>query len=515
MTFEYYTAVIEDLSRELPAELRYRRLLEAINHTLPCDAIALLRLNGNHLQPVAFLGLRTETHGRRFLIEHHPRLAAILASRQPVRFDSDSPLPDPYDGLLQNVDELHVHDCMGVSIYIDDQPWGVITLDATRSGQFDEIDPRQQQLAITLTRAVITAAERINQLQQQLHRGHEVTAELNREMAAGELIGSSTSMQRLLDDIDVVAATPLTVLIEGETGVGKELVARRLHLKSDRLEQPLIQLNCAALPENLAEAELFGHTKGAFTGANEARAGRFELADGGTLFLDEVGELPLALQAKLLRVLQEGEVQRMGSDHTSKVNVRIVAATNRNLEQEVANGRFRADLYHRLSVFPIKVPPLRERGDDVLQLAEFFLERDQHRLNIQKLLLSASAQAALQSYSWPGNVRELEHLLSRAALKATRSQSTAGLVHIETGDLGLELNSEAPSHYNPSPANRTVPTLSDGSLREQTEAFQRQLISQALAQHQHNIAAAARSLAVDRSNLLRIMKRLGLHDGSP
>lgn len=513
MTLEHYISVIEDLSRDLSTETRYRRLLEAIRYSIPCDAIGLLRLSGDQLRPVAFLGLREEIRGRHFQIDRHPRLKSILNSQHLVRFKADSELPDPYDGLLHMSGEgLHVHDCMGMSIYINDQPWGVITLDAARPGQFDEAEPRQQELAISLTRAVITAVERIKQLTQKVHHGHEVTAEINREMATSDIIGTSPCMLRLLDDVDAVAPTPLSVLIEGETGVGKELIAKRLHLKSDRLDQPLIQLNCAALPENLADAELFGHTRGAYTGANEARAGRFELADGGTLFLDEVGELPLPLQAKLLRALQEGEVQRIGSDHTIQVNVRVIAATNRNLEKEVSKGCFRADLYHRLSVFPISIPPLRERGKDVLQLAEFFLERDQHRLNIQKLLLSEDARNALLSYNWPGNVRELEHVLSRAALRASRLQSSTGLVRIGPGDLGLEYTGNITLVEDSSLSNNlssdTAPVL--GSLAELTKTFQSRVIEAALETHGGNVAASARALQMDRSNLLRLIKRLDM-----
>ncbi len=509
MALEHYISVIEDLSRDLPAEVRYQRLLEAIRQAIPCDAIGLLRLDGDLLRPVAFLGLRPEIRGRRFPVSQHPRLAAILDSRQAVRFDAESPLPDPYDGLVYSSGEnVHVHDCMGVSMYIDNQPWGVITFDAMSPGEFDAVEPRQQELAITLTRAVITAAERIHLLQQQLQHGHQVTAEMNRELAASEVIGSSAVIQRLLDDIDVVAPTPLTVLLQGETGVGKELIARRLHLKSDRLQQPLIQLNCAALPENLAEAELFGHTRGAFTGANQARAGRFELADGGTLFLDEVGELPLPLQAKLLRALQEGEVQRMGSDHATKVNVRIIAATNRDLAAEVEAGHFRADLYHRLSVFPVTVPPLRDRGDDILQLAEFFLERDQHRLNIRKLALTRDARSALLGYFWPGNVRELEHLLSRAALKASRTQARGGLVRINASHLGLETDNETDVKFSVE-TTTSEPTQS-GSLTDLTRAYQAQVIERGLQRHRFNVAATARELDIDRSNLARLIKRLGI-----
>lgn len=508
MTIETYIDVIEDITRDISSTERYQRLLTAIQTAIPCDAIALLKISGAYLEPVVFKGLNPETQGRRFKLGQHPRLDRILSSRQVVRFDSHADIPDPYDGLVNTPDgELHVHDCMGISIYIDEQPWGVITLDAMRPGQFDDVAPAQQHAAITLTRAVITAAQRIALLERQVSHGHEVTAELNREQGPTDIVGNSVALGQLLKDVDTVAGTPLTVLLQGETGVGKEMIARRLHLQSTRFDQPLVQLNCAALPETLAEAELFGHTQGAFTGATQARSGRFELADGGTLFLDEIGEIPLPLQAKLLRVLQEGEVQRMGSDHTKRVDVRIIAATNRNLSDEVKAGRFRADLYHRLSVFPITIPPLRERGSDVLQLAEHFLERDQYRLNIQKLLLTAEAKQLLLHYHWPGNVRELKHLISRAALKARSQQQQQKMVHITPANLGIE-PSQPMLTETPPPPTAEVP--SHLSLKDALDSFQQQLIARTLAEHHYNVAATARALKVDRSNLLRLIKRLDI-----
>ncbi|ROR97969.1 anaerobic nitric oxide reductase transcription regulator [Sinobacterium caligoides] len=513
MISDHYIDIVEDLAHPLSGAERYERLLTAIRQSIPCDAIALLQLHDDYLRPVAFFGLNPETAGRRFVLSQHPRLAHILTSRSIVRFESDSDMPDPYDGLVQTVDgELHVHDCMGVSIYIDEQPWGVITLDAMRPGQFDDVPPQAQLSAITLTRAVITVAQHIQKLEQRLVHGSEVTAGLSRDVVKNEIIGSSTAMKQLLEEIDTVAKTPLTVLIQGETGVGKEIIAQHLHLRSDRAEQAMVQINCAALPETLAEAELFGHTKGAFTGATEARSGRFELADGGTLLLDEVGEIPLALQAKLLRALQEGEIQRVGSDDIIKVDVRILAATNRDLKAEVKAGRFRADLYHRLSVFPITIPTLQQRGNDVLLLAENFLERDQFRLNIKKLILSHEAKQALLNYDWPGNVRELEHLLSRAALKAKIHQHDSDIIHIDTDNLGLD-------HALPTAITtvdeKVKQTPKGLSLKLSIDGFQRQLIIEALAKNHGNVSAAARQLSVHRSNLLRLMKRLGIHQAEP
>lgn len=512
MKFSSYVEVVQDLSKELSSRERFERLLQAIRQSIPCDAIALLRLRGDVLEPVVFDGLLPETQGRRFRLGEHPRLDRILSSRSVVRFDSDTDMADPYDGLVSNVEgALHVHDCMGISLYVEDSPWGVITLDAMRPGQFDDVDPQQQLAAVALTRAVVTAAYRIEQLEQKVSHGHSVTAEMNRELAEREIIGRSPAIQSLLQDIETVSQTSLAVLLQGETGVGKEIVARRLHLQSDRYDEALVQINCAALPENMAEAELFGHTKGAFTGAEGARSGRFELADKGTLFLDEVGELPLALQSKLLRVLQEGEIQRMGSDESIYVDVRIIAATNRDLREEVGAGRFRADLYHRLSVYPVTVPPLRERNEDVLMLAEYFLERDQRRLKVSKLLLTTSARDALLRYSWPGNVRELEHLLSRSALRAARSQAGRRVVQIGVSELQLSTDDQvddAGQALSQFAAQEGV--LEELSLKQQVEQFQRSMVERALTQSGNNVAAAARALKVDRSNMLRLIKRLGL-----
>jgi transcriptional regulator with GAF, ATPase, and Fis domain len=243
-------------------------------------------------------------------------------------------------------------------------------------------------------------------LQQEIHSSHNFE----------EVVGQSQQLQQLLQQVELVAATDASVLILGETGTGKELIARAVHQRSPRRQRPLIKVNCAALPATLIESELFGHEKGAFTGAASRQIGRFELADGGTLFLDEVGDLPLELQAKLLRVLQEGEFERLGSGQTHKVDVRIIAATNRELERLVQQGQYRADLYYRLSTFPVLLPPLRERREDIPLLMWYFIGKHQGRLGRHIGKVPAAAMQALQNYDWPGNIRELENIIERALI---------------------------------------------------------------------------------------------------
>ncbi|MEX7607318.1 nitric oxide reductase transcriptional regulator NorR, partial [Enterobacter asburiae] len=317
-----------------------------------------------------------------------------------------------------------------------------------------------------------------------------------------DMIGLSPGMAQLKKEIELVAASDLNVLIFGETGTGKELVAKSIHEASPRAVNPLVYLNCAALPESVAESELFGHVKGAFTGAISNRSGKFEMADNGTLFLDEIGELSLSLQAKLLRVLQYGDIQRVGDDRSHRVDVRVLAATNRDLREAVLAGQFRADLFHRLSVFPLTVPPLRERGDDVVLLAGFFCEQCRLRMGLSRVVLSPGARSHLLSYGWPGNVRELEHAIHRAVVlaRATRSGDEV-VIHARH----FALQDETP----PAIAQALTETVNE-NLREATEAFQRQMITRALEQNNRSWAACARALEMDVANLHRLAKRLGL-----
>jgi PAS domain S-box-containing protein len=264
--------------------------------------------------------------------------------------------------------------------------------------------------------ARLEAEARIRDLEQ---RTEVLREELDRFHGFHEIVGESPALLRALEDMAQVAAMDTTVLLLGETGTGKELFARAVHAASPRRDRPMVTVNCAAIPADLMESELFGHEKGAFTGATSRRDGRFTVAHQGTLFLDELGELPLPLQAKLLRVLQEGEVQPVGSSHLQKVDVRIVAATNRDLAAAVQRGEFREDLYYRLSVFPIRIPPLRERGDDIVLLAERFAKNFQRRVGRTLAPLTAACKERLRTYSWPGNVRELQNVIERGVITAT------------------------------------------------------------------------------------------------
>jgi DNA-binding NtrC family response regulator len=275
-----------------------------------------------------------------------------------------------------------------------------------------EVDERKQA-----EKALGSALSEVKQLQEQLEAENiYLREEIKLEYNFEQIVGQSDALKYVLFRVEQVAPTDTTVLILGETGTGKELVARAIHHASTRRDRPLLKVNCATLPANLIESELFGHERGAFTGAEKKQVGRFEIADGASVFLDEIGELPPELQAKLLRVLEHGEFERLGSHRTIKVDVRIIAATNRNLEEEVQNGRFREDLWFRLNVFPLSIPPLRKRPDDIPLLANHFIARQCRRLGKKIQRVPKTAMDSLKTYSWPGNVRELENVIERAAI---------------------------------------------------------------------------------------------------
>ncbi len=327
------------------------------------------------------------------------------------------------------------------------------------------------------------------------------------------LIGQSARTTEVYALLDRVADSPTTVLVTGESGTGKELIARALHDNSRRRDKPFIKVNCAAIPKDLVESELFGYERGAFTGAVTSKPGRFELADKGTLFLDEIGELPLDMQVKLLRVLQESEFERVGGIKTIRVDVRLVAATNRDLKKEIAQGAFREDLYYRLNVVPIALPALRERASDIPLLVEFFLEKFNQRLRKQVTGVTPEALARLTAYGWPGNIRELENVIERAVLFADGPK-------VREEDLTPEVRGVSPSSGGGARAGSSVEVGavdagSDG-LKEKVKAaasrVERELIQRALDQTSNNVTHAARLLKISRKGLQLKMKELGLRE---
>ncbi len=359
---------------------------------------------------------------------------------------------------------------------------------ATRLGAYDFLEK-----PLALERVILTISHALadRKLRDQVH-------DLRRSLSLDEmLIGDSEAMRMLEQQMRSAAPSNSRVLITGENGSGKEIVARTLHRWSHRAEHPFVDVNCAAIPEELIESELFGHRKGAFTGAIDERKGKFELADGGTLFLDEVGDMSVRTQAKVLRVLQEQTFQKVGGQQPITVDVRVIAATNKDLQSEIARGTFRDDLYYRLNVIPIDVPPLRDRGNDIILLAEHFLRRFAAETGNPRKRLSSGAAAKLKSYYWPGNVRELRNVSERLAI-LLRSDT------IEPEDIPLGARESAPAEIA---ANLT--------LKEARDAFEKQYILGRLREFAGNVSRTADALGVERSNLYRKLHAYGIRVERP
>ena len=335
-----------------------------------------------------------------------------------------------------------------------------------------------------------------------------------------EIIGQSTSLARVFRTLSKVAPTDSTVLVTGESGTGKEILVRALHQQSSRKDKPFVPINCGAIPKELLESELFGHEKGAFTHAIKSRPGRFELAEGGTVFLDEIGEMDLLLQVKILRVLQEREIERVGGTGTKKVDVRIVAATNRDLEHEVATGHFREDLFYRLNVIPMHLPPLRERGDDILLLTSFFLEKFCKAKKRPKLALTTDVRRILEQYSWPGNIRELENLAERLSILCdNNSIAPDDLPHKILAAVDLSLPTASPALEVPAPVlgrqGFTWPTIADMrgkdmDLKAFIESIEERLLVEALGLAEGVKNQAAEVLGIKRTTLIEKLKKRNL-----
>jgi DNA-binding NtrC family response regulator len=333
-----------------------------------------------------------------------------------------------------------------------------------------------------------------------LSRLEDENRELRHRLGKHELVGSGPAMKKLNAQVERVAASETRVCILGETGTGKELVARAIHEKSPRHENAFITLNCAAVPAELIESELFGHEKGAFTGAAIRHLGKFEQADGGTLFLDEIGDMPVAMQAKLLRVLEEGEVERVGGDKPIKVNVRVLVATHRNLEDLVKQNAFRRDLFHRIYVFPLALPPLRERPEDFPDLVAHFARQVAAQNGWKEKLFAEDAIAELRKYPWPGNLRELRNIVERLVLLAPESGVSASDVRLVLPD----------SSSFTSSASLTSSASNSGTLAERTEAFEREVMLAEIRRHNFHMTNVARALGLERSHLYKKCQQLGI-----
>jgi Nif-specific regulatory protein len=377
---------------------------------------------------------------------------------------------------------------LAVPMRVKDECLGVIELINKKNGklftqedlEWLEIFANQAALAITNTKSIERAKNEIQILQDRISTGQGYHT----------MVSKSPIILEKIDIIDRVSKTDSSVLILGESGVGKEIFAEQIHLRSPRRDQPFIRVNCAALPEGLLESELFGHVKGAFTNAFANRQGRFELADGGTIFLDEIGDLSLALQAKLLRVIQEKTFEKVGSDLTVTVNVRILAATNKDIETLVEKGEFRSDLYYRLNVLPIYIPPLRQRPEDIPELARHFLSRFMRETKKQFEGFSEDAMQAMLTYSWPGNIRELENCIERACVIGKNRL-------IQQEDLFLK-------------TNFSVPEFSGRNLKNAVNVFKANFIREVLEANNWNQTETARALDIQRTYLSRLIKELDI-----
>jgi len=389
---------------------------------------------------------------------------------------------------------------------------------AERPYDADEIEFLSQvasQIAIAIDKAL--AYEEISEQKNKLaEEKFYLEEQIRSEMGFEQIIGNSPALKHVLQLVETVAPSDSTVLLLGETGTGKELIARAIHERSRRKERTFVKLNCAAIPTGLLESELFGHEKGAFTGAISQKAGRMELADQGTLFLDEVGDIPPEIQPKLLRVLQEREFERLGSTHTRKVNVRLVAATNRDLEKMVADREFRNDLYYRLNVFPIRIPPLRDRKEDIPLLVSYFVHKLAKQMQKRIDAIPAVTMKALTAWDWPGNIRELENFVERAVILTRGKSLEAPLAELRKVKKDEPLQASAPNAEDNIAriVKETIASLKGMSARSERVKKQHDEIVRALTECRGRVAGvdgAALHLGIIRTTLISRMKRLGIN----
>ena len=416
---EINNAIIVNLDRET----LLRAIAETLRNVLPFDRAALTLLDSKkkilkvHALTTNSSVKRFLTVGMEFPLEGSPLEPVYTHKRPYIRLHLEE---GQRIGVEEHLFQEGIRSYVLAPLMAKGVPFGTLNLGSREPEDYSAADADflaevAQQVALAIENML--AYEEIAQLKSRLEQENRyLQEEISAEQGFGDLVGKSTALRKVLRELELVAPTDATVLVLGESGTGKELLAREIHKRSARQAKPLIRVNCASIPRELYESEFFGHTKGSFTGAVKDRAGRFEVADGGTLFLDEVGEIPLDLQSKLLRVLQEQQYERVGDERTRQVDVRVIAATNRNLEKEVEVGRFRQDLYYRLNVYPIEMAPLRKRPDDIPLLAAHLSKAVSKKLKCPEPRVQEAEVAKLQRYQWPGNVRELQNVIERAVI---------------------------------------------------------------------------------------------------
>jgi formate hydrogenlyase transcriptional activator len=522
---ERYRILIE-VSEAANAQLDFVAILEAVSRVLgsvvPVDVIGVATVNGDMVRAHGFHVVGHERKSGESYVDAAARGFDVAPEKLPTYF----PLAGSAVELVARTGRAYVAEdletskrfpederllAIGVRSYVRaplvvrDRLIGVIIFSRRSARRFtaDEVEILEavtRPMAMAVSNSLAYAE--IRQLKDELEAENLVLREeIDQESMFEEIVGSSRALREVLARVEKVARTDSTVLITGETGTGKELIARAIHRRSHRTARALIKVNCAALPEALIASELFGHEKGAFTGALAQRIGRFELASGGSIFLDEIGELPADLQVALLRVLQEGEFERVGGTNTIRTDARVITATNRDLVASVAAGRFRQDLFYRLNVFPIAMPPLRSRKDDIPMLVEYFASRYAARLGKKLETIDRATMEQLVTYPWPGNVRELQNVIERAAILAED-----GMLRVEEGDLHHHHHAPQAAEERKASHPHASPAASSGGLRDQ----EKQLIEAALARCHGQISGArgaAAQLGLPPTTLESMIKR--------
>jgi formate hydrogenlyase transcriptional activator len=521
--YQALLSVMEMIVAHRDLQAFFHDLAERLRKVVPFEALALVRYDAktNLMQRhvYEFVDPQPVDPPRAFTVEEDPG-GLVLQTQEPLVFSTLAEAA-PWPQWLERVARLGAQSVCILPLTTARQRLGTLVFASKQSGTYDHMDLgflglAAKQVAIAFENAL--AFECIEKLKEQLEKEKVyLEEEIRADNNFDEIVGESTALRQLLKRVETVAPTDSTALIIGETGTGKELIARAIHQLSPRRNRTFVKLNCAAIPSGLLESELFGHEKGAFTGAIAQKIGRFELAHQGTLFLDEVGDIPQELQPKLLRVLQEQEFERLGSTKTVHVDVRLIAATNRDLPRLVADGGFRSDLYYRLNVFPAVLPPLRERPDDIPRLVRHFTQKFARRMGRQIESISSEVMSALVAYPWPGNVRELENVIERAVILSPGAELQVPLGDLEVGDRKSEVRSQRSEVRGQRPEVGSQKSEVRGNGSSQLDGTlaeaERQHILRILREANWVLAGtkgAAARLGMKRTTLQSKMKKLGI-----